>query len=415
MRSGVRRRLKRVFLFLQGVISPFFGRLSDRLKAQGHGVFRINFCAGDALIWGRRQAWHFRGGLADLPDYLETKFRRHGFTDIILFGDQRPIHRAAIEMAKICGARVLVFEEGYVRPNWVTLDRGGVNAHSSLPRDPYWYRAVDGQIPRYGDGQPAPSNLGRRAADDMAYHCANLLNPLIFRAFRTHRPHSAATEYAGWVRRFARLPRRQRRDGELIRHFLRLRKRYFFLPLQLNSDVQIRRHSHYSGMNEVIEDVMRSLARSAPSETHLIIKNHPLDTGLSDYARLIGNLERELDLVGRVHYVETGHLPALLQHALGVVTVNSTTGMSALVHDRPTLALGNAIYDLPGLSHQGDLDSFWTECSPPDAALFAAFRNAVIHTTQVNGNFYDVRGIGLALEGCPRLLHARSPLDELLS
>lgn len=406
--------MKRRFLFLQGVISPFFARLSDQLRAEGHAVFRVNFCAGDALDWGRRPGWRFRGRLEELPEFLERKFRSHGVTDLVLFGDQRPVHLPAVALARVSGVRVFVFEEGYVRPNWITLERGGVNANSALPRDPAWYLVAARQVPDYGEGRPVTSRLAARVRHDLTYHMTNLSNPLTFPFYRSHRPHSAAREYAGWVRRFGGLGVRRRRDAERIRDVLDSRRPYFLLPLQLNSDVQIRAHSTFSGMPAVIDSVLRSFAGAAPRDAVLIVKNHPLDTGMIDYGRLIAGLRRELDLAGRVHYIETGHLPGLLAHASGVVTVNSTTGLSALVHRCPTIALGNAIYDLPGLTHQGGLDGFWHHREPPDTVLLRAFRNTVIHTTQVNGGFYDDPGIALALAGSERLLQIRGPLGELL-
>lgn len=35
---------------------------------------------------------------------------------------------------------LLAFEEGYLRPHFITLESGGVNAYSSIPRDPEFYR-----------------------------------------------------------------------------------------------------------------------------------------------------------------------------------------------------------------------------------------------------------------------------------
>ncbi len=408
--------MPRKFLFLQGVISPFFGRLADRLRAKGHGVGRVNFCAGDLLDWGGgRPAWCYRGGAADLRPYFEELLQEQGFTDLVLFGDQRPVHRPAIELARERGVRVYVFEEGYVRPNWLTLERDGVNAYSGLPRDPDWYRTVARRLPDYGEGTPVRSRLSVRAARDLIHHLANIANPLLFPDYRTHRPHHAAIEYAGWIRRFARLPLHRRRDDVLIRRLIGEGRRFFLVPLQLNSDVQIRTHSSFTGMPAVIETVMESFATAAPADTALVIKNHPLDTGLIAYESLIERLAAEFALQGRVHYLETGHLPTLLDHSSGVVTVNSTTGLSAMIHGRPTLALGKAIYDLPGLTDQNGLDNFWRDGEPPDATLVHAFRNTVIHTTQVNGGFYEESAIALAMQGIQRLLNGPSPLDELLA
>jgi len=133
-----------------------------------------------------------------------------------------------------------------------------------------------------------------------------------------------------------------------------------------------------------------------------------------DYPAIITALEQELGTAGRVLYLETGHLPTLLDHALGVVTVNSTVGMSALWHRCPTITLGPAIYDLPGLTFQGRLEDFWEQRTPADRRLYQAFRNTVIHTTQVNGDLYTAAGIRMAIAACDRFLADRSPLQRLL-
>ncbi|HAV07943.1 MAG TPA: capsule biosynthesis protein CapA, partial [Rhodobacteraceae bacterium] len=44
----------------------------------------------------------------------------------------RPIHATAIRVAKARGLKVHVFEEGYLRPYWVTYERNGANGHSRL-------------------------------------------------------------------------------------------------------------------------------------------------------------------------------------------------------------------------------------------------------------------------------------------
>jgi capsular polysaccharide export protein len=405
----------RHFLFLQGVASPFFPRLADHLSAQGHRVSRILFCAGDALYWGRRPAWRYRGRVEDLKGYLDELFARDAFTDIVLFGSRRPVHLAATGLAEAAGIRVHVFEEGYLRPHWLTIERGGVNGDSTLPRDPAWYLAVAPALPTAPSPQPVHSDLRVRAAHDLAYHLANALNPLRYPGYRTHRPHTAPVEYAGWIRRFTRLTWQRRLDERRIRETLAAPGSCYLLPLQLNADTQITRHSEYGGMAQLIDTVTRSFAHHAPDDSHLLIKNHPLDTGLVPYHRQVAALATALGIADRVVYLESGHLDTLLTQARGVITVNSTVGMTALAHGRPTLALGTAIYDLPGLTFQGRLDTFWSEHAPPDRQLFQAFRDTVIHTTQVNGDLYTAGGIDQAIAGCDRLLSEISPLQVLLS
>jgi capsular polysaccharide export protein len=405
----------RSYVFLQGVCSPFFTRLADHLASHGHRVYKINFNAGDWVYWGRRPASNYRGYPENLNAFLADCYRKYDVTDQILFGDRRPVHRKAIAMGNAFGVRTHVFEEGYFRPFWVTLERGGVNGHSMLPRDPQWYRDVGQRLPDFGDGQHFQSSFNIRAIHDMAYHAAGFWNPLFYPHYRTHAPTNAASEYLGYAQRLPLLRFYKKRDDSLVGSLLQDKTQYFFLPLQLGSDAQILDHSSFKDMTGVMEFVMTSFARYAPAEARLVIKNHPLDTGRIDYRKSSRSLAKQLDIVGRVHYIETGDLNALLHHARGTVTVNSTVGALALGLDCPTIALGEPIYDLPGLTFQGDLDNFWNASERPDAALFRCFRNTVIQTTQINGGFYSKEGISLAVENCYAALVAeRSPLEEVL-
>ncbi len=405
----------RSFLFLQGVNTPFFAKLADQLVADGHRVYRVNFNSGDTLYWAGRAAWAFRGKLAQLPTFLDEKMRGAAISDVVLFGDRRPIHLPAIALCKQRGVRMHVFEEGYFRPYWVTLERDGVNANSRLPRDVDWLRTVADRVPDYGDGDAFAASLRIRALHDMAYHLSNLGNPLMFPRYRTHRPVSSGVEYAGWGVRFARMPFYERQDRETIARVMDGRAPFYLLPLQLDSDVQIRDHSPFSNMTEVIELVMKSFAAHAPTDARLVIKNHPLDTGFVHFRRQIKTLAGQLGVVGRVDYLESGNLDAMLPSARGLVTVNSTTGLAALAVGCPTITLSDPIYNLNDLTFRGTLEQFWRDAPPPNAVLFRQFRNVLIHTTQINGGFYSAEGIAMAVVNAARVLSAeKSPLEVLL-
>lgn len=354
--------------------------------------------------------------ISKLRDYLDDLYQRFGITDQILFGDQRPVHRPAVDHGETCNVRTHVFEEGYFRPYWVTLEREGVNGHSLLPRDPGWFWETG---ERLGEA-PAPvafvSPFIIRAAHDVLYHLSGLLNPVLFPRYRIHTGVPAPLEYAGYLRRLAllRLIRasEQRRTLELASSGA---APYYLLPLQLNTDAQIRDHSRFEHMGEMIEHVLESFARHAPTYAKIVIKNHPLDSGLMNYGVIIRSCERRFDIAGRVEYIEDGDLLMLLANARGVVTVNSTVGMVALEQNKPTLTLSDPIYNLPGLTGQMPLDEFWRNGTPPDRELFARFRRCVVHATQLNGGFYCSSGIALAVENAVRVLSAeRSPLEELL-
>ena len=402
------------FLFLQGVSSPFFAHLAEQVKAAGHTVWKVNFNCGDAAYWRQAGAWSFRHDVSLLPHWLTEKIEAHALTDVVLFGDRRPIHIAAISCARRLKKTVHVFEEGYFRPNWVTLERGGVNRYSALPRDPDWYLE---NAPRISEGshQRIHTPLSVRAAHDMAYHLANIGNFIAYPGYRSHRPANAAVEYAGLARRFAMLGLHERRDKLICDRLVNGGEPFFLLPLQLDSDAQIRDFSSFSGMREVIATVVKSFASASHVDSHLLIKNHPLDTGFVDYPAEIKRVTVECGVQERVHYIETGDANPLLIHTKGVVLVNSTVGTAALEAGRPIKTLADPIYNLPGLTFQGQLDDFWKNGAPPEPGLAAAFRKMVMHTTLVNGGFYTKESMDLAARAAVRLLTSeKSPIEELL-
>ena len=94
----------RSFLLPQGVASPFFAELEKALIKAGHQALKINFCGGD-LLSGRffstaLKHINFKQSLDELPDFYRSVFEEYNITDIALFGDTRPIHLAAIQLAK---------------------------------------------------------------------------------------------------------------------------------------------------------------------------------------------------------------------------------------------------------------------------------------------------------------------------
>lgn len=405
---------KRNFLFLQGVCSPFFARLADALKAQGHGVYKINFTVGDVAYWWPRKALNFRAPLDELPAFLKSAYDQYEITDQVLFGDRRYVHQPAIAAAKEVGVRSHVYEEGYFRPYWVTLERGGVNRFSQLPKDPVWYLQNGNKF----EVQPAQGFVSAfidRALHDVLYHCASFWNPIFFRHYRNHAPVNAAVQYYGYIQRLPKMSQYRKLDAHVIDTLVMSKAPFFLLPLQLNSDAQIREHSTFRDMADVMEQVVKSFAAHAQVEHKLLVKNHPLDLGLDNHRKTLHAICRRYGVEERVSYIETGDLDKILSNTCGTITVNSTLGCLALSYGSPTITLSSPIYDIKGLTYQQGLDRFWNASVPPDRELFALFQRVVTSTTQINGGFYCSHGIDMAVKNSLKnLLSEHSPLEELL-
>jgi len=397
------------------VCSPFFSRLAGKLESDGHSVFKVNFNAGDSAYSLGHRSVRFNLPLEELSAFLDAVYRQYDITDQLLFGDRRPVHRPAVAHAEAYGIRTHVFEEGYFRPYWVTLEREGVNGHSLLPRDPDWFWSAGARLDADLPFESFHSPFIYRAAHDLAYHVAGALNVLAYPHYRTHAPVNAAFEYAAYARRFVRLKLCKAIDDELVERRRGDSAPYYVLPLQLNSDAQIRDHSRFGDMLEVVDYVLASFAKDAPDGSFLVIKNHPLDMGMVDYPHEIDMIAQRYGVTGRVDYLEAGDLGRLVERAAGVVTVNSTVGTFALGLGRPTFTLSDPIYNLPGLTYQGGLGDFWRDVVPPDPELFRRFRNVVMYATQINGGFYCRKGIHLAVRNSVAVLESDiSPLEALL-
>ncbi len=383
---------RRSFLFLQGMASRFFSSLGAALAERGHAVHRVNFNAGDRVFWPLPGAIDFRGRADQWPDRFAEILVAQRVTDVILFGDCRPLHQAAIGVARAMQVPVHVCEEGYIRPHWVTFEREGVNGHSTLPRNPDYYLEEAAKAPPLGDIPHVEASFRRRAMEDLLYNFSSMLLWPLYPHYRTHRPHHALVEYGGWLWKMARGLRSRRRSAKTVAK-LAADADFYLLPLQLNCDWQIRTHSKFGSMTPVIEMVLASFKAHAPAHSVLVIKQHPLDDGLISWRRLVARLAAASGLSDRVIYLEVGDLHDLIARTRGVVTVNSTSGTLALAIGAPVVVLGTAIYDMAGLTHQAGLDSFWTDAAPPDQVLFGAFRQVIAARCMLVGGFFSEQGI----------------------
>ncbi len=400
--------MKKSFLFLQGPHGPFFRLLGHCLRGAGYNVRRINFNGGDLFDWSGPETLSFKEKADEWPDFLAEFIRKNTPTDLVSFGDCRPLLESGIQTARNAGMRCHVFEEGYIRPDWITLEANGVNGKSNFPKDPSW-------ILEEADGLHEDSSF-RTAGDTMrgmvyhviTYYLAKFAANPFFPNFRSHRPYSEWEETRCWAVKLARKKRwRARGDMEFQKEFLGSGKRFFLFCLQLGSDSQIHHHSPFGSMKKAINEVIISFANGVAEESVLLVKNHPLDPGIGDLEHFTLELAKELGIGGRVFFTEGGDLPVYIRAAAGVILVNSTAGMFSLHQGRPTITLGKAIYAVPGLVNSNGLDNFWSDPIPPDRKLYNAFRRVLIHRTQINGSFYTKEGIPLALpKAMDRLLQS---------
>lgn len=365
-------------LMLQGPCSFFFTYLGRALRARGAEVHRVLLCPGDRLFWRGGVTHAYRGRPGDWPRFIADLAVNRGITDMICLGDGRRWHADAIAALSPLGVRIHVVEQGYLRPHRLTLEPDGTGGHTRFPRD--WARiealaAPAAEPPSYRTG------FANYAVMDVAWNLANLLAG--WAAYPHYRPHSLdgpLRDWRGWTGKALRRPARKREIRAALERIQAHPGPVFIMALQLETDFQIRLHGPPGGLAAALEQVLNSFEAHAPEDALLVVKQHPLDNGLANWrGRVSGRV--------RVVFLDGGDLDALLPRASGLLTVNSTVGLTALQAGTPTLALGTAIYDLPGLAHGSGLNTFWSTPSPVDPARLSILIRALEATIQVPGNF----------------------------
>lgn len=398
---------ERRVLFLQGPLSRLYKQVGINLRSRGLGVYRINFCAGDWLQWHGKGCTSYKGSVRDWQSFIERFLDDHAITDLVLHGDQRVYHRVAIKCARERDIFVAVTELGALRPGWMTLERNGLSTLSHFPEDPQIIREIAGRVGDVDLSPRFPSSFWLQTAPDVAYNLSNVFLKPFYPGYERHTIYPPVEEY---LRGAARLLRQSKRDDQANRTISKIherRARYFVLPIQLEGDFQLRRHSHFDSFAEVLDLVFSSLASFAPDSTELVLKSHPLDVGIENWQGVVRGLAEQHGLSDRIHYLDGGGLARPFERAAGVVTLNSTAGLEALQANLPVKTLVPAHFDISGLTHQGSFAEFWKDPEVPDTQLLEAYIRALAGTTQVRGSIHNPEGTEVAASNIADRIESR--------
>jgi capsular polysaccharide export protein len=402
----------RSFLFLQGPISDFFDRLGQALIARGHRVHRINLHLGDRLFW-RLPANDFRGRFADWQEFVGDFLDHHQITDLVLHGDRRPYHIVAAEEARARGIPVIVTDLGYLRPDWLTLEYDGTTTYSRFPRQSEQIRELAEKFPNVELVPRFSTPFWLIASRDIAYNMAMVCGRALYPHYRYHSTCHPFLEYAGWLRSRPLKLLTAGRTAATKRRLAADPGSYFLVPLQLQTDFSIRAHSPFADPREAARMIIESFARTG-DRRKLVFVIHPLDNGLIRWHRFNAALARAAGVADRVVTLHGGTPSELQRSAAGVVTVNSTAAVSALCLGVPVKVLGNAVFNLAGLTCQSPLDDFWRDPPRPDLEFCSLFLRALIGTTQIQGGYYEKRSQDCAIAGFVERLEQRPhPLPPL--
>ena len=410
---------KRMFLFLQGPHGPFFSQLACALESYGHATNQIGFNQGDKIFWANKRSFiPFTLPIHAWSGFLQREFREKQITDLVIYNDTRPLHKTAIQAAHAKGINVHIFEEGYLRPYWITYERDGSNGNSKL-MSLAQSAVVPDHLTRGPDPVHAPCHWGDMREHifyGAVYHWCILCANRQFPNFTSHREISIRKEFRLHLKQLVFTPAR------IAARFwanLTLKCRtfpYHLILMQLQHDSAFQNHSPFKTNASFLELTLRSFANNAPPHHHLVIKAHPLEDGRSEIAYHLRRLGTKFGINRRIHYLPGGKLAHVLDPALSVVTVNSTAGQQALWRGIPVKTLGQAIYNHDKFISKQSLDAFFAHPKAPNLQAYKAFRNFLLQTSQIPGGFYSKAGRQQAIaQLAKKMFHPLDPYSAYLT
>ena len=382
---------------LQGHPSRFWAELYDGLASDGHKVLKVHFCLSDWVFWGRRPAVTYRGRYSSWREWVKQYLVDQGVTDVFYYADRLPYHADTLEVAKAMGVRCWAIEFGYLRPDWITMEPEAMGALSTFPKTRSEIEALAQSAEAPDMTVRYPYGFPTEAFNEVSFHLLQAFGRPFYPLYNSDKVYWPLLDYGSWLGELAFDRTRKRQAAELQERVTEGELDFNLVAMQIQADYQIRASSPYAHISEFLEEVFASFAENAPPSRHLVVKLHPLDNGLERWFSRVPRLAKKAGIAERVHLIKGGDLAVFLRKSKGVALINSTVGLHALRLGVPTFVAGEAVFNVPGLTHQDDLETFWTDAAPVDHTFFDVFQRA-LSTIQVKGSFYNPEGRVAAIQ-----------------
>ena len=375
-------------LFLVGPIGSFFSRLSRYLENKDVKTYKIQFPLHE-YGFPKFKTIAYSKEIDYFKDFLRKIILEKKIKHIFMYGNVLIPHRHAIELVeefKTEGIQIYahIFELGYLRPNFVTLEDKGVNYESSFILNKEFF------------SQQEPYKVFPLARDK-GLRLRKIWKSITFinHSFKKYKivefEHKLQPKpiYL-WFQL----------KGFLLKYYYRIKENkikrrifsenpFFIVILQVSSDSQITKGSKIGDIYQFIEYVIKKFSKSNVKNTNLIFKHHPRDRGYNNYSELITINAKKYGIQNEVFYIHDCYLSNVFRNpnCKGTILINSTVGYQSLYHSVPVKSFGISPYNINGITYQKNLISFFNDPETVDKLLFNKFYKYLLENSQINGNF----------------------------
>ena len=375
-------------LFLMGPIGTFFARLSNYLEKNNVRTYKISFPLYE-YGFPQSRIIKFHQDIYLFKNFLKKILIDKEIKHIFMYGNVLIPHREALSLVEELKKEDIqvnthIFELGYLRPNFVTLENKGINYSSGFIKSKEFYLKQDSY-----KVLPIPKEYARFRIRKI-WKTLSFINHSFKKYKIVNKEHKLQPKpiyiwfqirgfFLKYFFKFSEYKLKKKYLGE---------KNFFIVILQVSTDSQLTEGSDIKDNSKFIYKVIKDFAR-ANLNINLVFKHHPRDRGYTNYSDLIEKFSKEFGVYKKVFYIHDFFLSKLFRNpnCKGTVVINSTVGYQSLYHSVPVKSLGITPYNISGLTDQRDLISFFKNPSTVDKLLFNKFYKYILENSQINGNF----------------------------
>ena len=375
-------------LFLIGPIGTFFARLSWYLEDNYVRTYKILFPLHE-YGFSKSKIIKYDQDIDKFKKFLSKTIINYEIRHIFMYGNVLIPHKQALDLVKELNlegisVKTHIFELGYLRPNFVTLENEGINYNSSLIRSREFYLKQNSYSILPEPKKHARFRI-RKIWKTISFINHSFKNYKIVEKEHKLQPKPIYIwfQIKGFFLKYFFFFS----EYKLKNYFLT--KKYFLVILQVSTDSQLTEGSDFKDNKKFIYKVIKDFAEASRNDVNLVFKHHPRDRGYTNYYHEIEKISKEFGVYKNIFYIHDYYLSKLFQNqnCKGTVLINSTVGYQSLYHSVPVKSLGITPYNIKGLSDQKDLVSFFKNPSPVDKLLFNKFYKFILENSQINGNF----------------------------
>ena len=375
-------------LFLVGPIGTFFARLSNYLESNNVRTYKILFPLHE-FGFPKSRIIKYSQDINYFKKFLRKILINYEIKHIFMYGNVLIPHKQALDLInelKKEGNNINshIFELGYLRPNFVTLEKEGINYNSGFIKNKDFYSRQDSYKVFPIASKHARFRI-RKIWKSISFinHCFKNYRIVEYQHKLQPKPIYIWFQIKGFFLKYFFFFT----EYKLKNYFSC--KNYYVVILQVSTDSQITEGSDFKDNKKFIYKVIKDFSEANRNDINLVFKHHPRDRGYINYRHQIEKIAKEFGVFNNVFYIHDYYLSKLFQNSncKGTVLINSTVGYQSLFHSVPVKSLGITPYNIKGLSDQKDLASFFKNPSPVDKLLFNKFYKYILENSQINGNF----------------------------